>query len=66
MEAAGRGSTTSVTIHKSDLDDGCFLSRQEEPPDLVMVSGLYSSVNMEIEVTGVVKTKQDHGKESGY
>lgn len=36
--------------HKSDLDGGCILSGQEEPSDLVMVSALYSSVNMEMEV----------------
>ena len=41
--------------HKSDLDDSCILSRQEEPTDLVMFSALYSSVNLEI---GVVLWKE--------
>lgn len=36
--------------HKSDLDGGCILSGQEEPPDLFIVSALYSSVNVEMEV----------------
>lgn len=37
--------------HKNDLDGGCILSGQEEPCDLAIVSALYSSVNMEMEVT---------------
>lgn len=35
--------------HKSDLV-GCILSGEEEPSDLVMLSALYLSVNMEMEV----------------
>lgn len=49
--------------HKSDLDGGCILSRQEEPPDPVMFSALYSSVNMEMEMWW--KEKEEEEEEDG-
>lgn len=53
---------TLQELHKSDLDGGCILSRQEEPSDLVMFSALYSTVNMEMEVTRWKEKEEKNGQ----